>query len=280
MRIHSVIAITGLGGHAFNSWRSHIDTPRPIDRPMWLCDFLPERFPKARIMTYGYESSLKMSNGANMTDYRRGFIQCLQNCRRGCPDRPIAFIGHSLGGILVVQTLIEAKNAGYNDLFKSVRCIFFFATPHQGLKTLELEEMVDREAGDYKGQARYLLAQLKEGSEYLENQREALTRLWEVFKGEVATFYELNPTDPAKKLAPELCGLEGKEVQVVERLSAQLYLPRESRHPVNSNHVDLVKFSSPRDGSFQSVVTILGGVIGPRLPTYNEAKNNTHGGHS
>ena len=59
---------------------------------------------------------------------------------------------------------------------------------------------MDREAGDYKGQARYLLAQLKEGSEYLENQREALTRLWEVFKGEVATFYELNPTDPAKKV--------------------------------------------------------------------------------
>ena len=85
MRIHSVIAITGLGGHAFNSWRSHIDTPHPIDRPMWLCDFLPEKFPKARIMTYGYESSLKKTNGANMTDYQWKFIQCLQNCRRGCP---------------------------------------------------------------------------------------------------------------------------------------------------------------------------------------------------
>ena len=60
--------------------------------------------------------------------------------------------------------------------------------------------MVDREAGDYKGQARYLLAQLTEGSEYLENQREALSRLWEGFEGEVVTFYELNPTDPAKKV--------------------------------------------------------------------------------
>ena len=59
---------------------------------------------------------------------------------------------------------------------------------------------MDRKAGDCKGQARYLLAQLTEGSEYLENQREALSRLWEGFEGKIATFYELNPTDPAKKV--------------------------------------------------------------------------------
>ena len=85
MHIHSVIAITGLGGHAFGSWRSRIPIEYPIDRPMWLRDFLPKEFPNARIMTYGYDSSLRQSNGANITDYRRGFIQCLQNCRRQCP---------------------------------------------------------------------------------------------------------------------------------------------------------------------------------------------------
>ena len=82
---YSVIAITGLAGHAFGSWRSRIATERPIDRPMWLCDFLPERFPNARIMTYGYDSSLKEPNIANLTDYRRGFIQCLENYRHNCP---------------------------------------------------------------------------------------------------------------------------------------------------------------------------------------------------
>ena len=80
MRIHSVIAITGLGGHAFGSWRSRFSTERPLDRPMWLRDFLPQRFPGARVMTYGYGSSLRWFN-----DYRRGFIQCLRNSRRQCP---------------------------------------------------------------------------------------------------------------------------------------------------------------------------------------------------
>ena len=80
-----MIAITGLGGHAFGSWRGRISTERPIDRPMWLRDFLPRVFPNARIMTYGYHSSPAEPNGANMTDYRRGFIQCLHNSRRGYP---------------------------------------------------------------------------------------------------------------------------------------------------------------------------------------------------
>ena len=85
MPTHSVIAITGLGGHAFGSWRSRITIERPPYRLMWLRDFLPQEFPEARIMTYGYDSSLKEPNNSNITDYRRGFIQCLENSRRQCP---------------------------------------------------------------------------------------------------------------------------------------------------------------------------------------------------
>jgi hypothetical protein len=83
----SVVAITGLGGHAFGSWRSRALTDRPIDRPMWLRDFLPDYFTNTRIMTYGYDSSLRYPNGANLSDYRRNFIECLRNARRDCPVR-------------------------------------------------------------------------------------------------------------------------------------------------------------------------------------------------
>ena len=89
-------------------------------------------------------------------------------------------------------------NSGYRDLFESTRCIFFFGTPHQGLRTTELEGMVD-ETEDRNVRV-YLLAQLKEGSEYLENQKEALSRLWEGFRGKVVTFYETKPTKSVKKV--------------------------------------------------------------------------------
>jgi hypothetical protein len=80
----SVIAVTGLGGHAFGSWRSRALTDRPIDRPMWLRDFLPEHFTNIRVMTYGYDSSLRNANGSNLIDYRRNFTECLRNARRDC----------------------------------------------------------------------------------------------------------------------------------------------------------------------------------------------------
>ena len=48
---------------------------------------------------------------------------------------------------------------------------------------------------------------------------------------------------------------------MVQRLSAQLYIPRESRYPVHSNHTDLVKFDSPQNKAFQTVVTSLGEAI-------------------
>ncbi|TGZ77197.1 hypothetical protein EX30DRAFT_398707 [Ascodesmis nigricans] len=80
--LHSVIAITGPAGHAFNSWRSRAKTKKAIDRPMWLRDFLAEKFPNARIMTYGYNSSLRDPDAANLIDYQRTFMQCLENSRR------------------------------------------------------------------------------------------------------------------------------------------------------------------------------------------------------
>ena len=60
--------------------------------------------------------------------------------------------------------------------------------------------MVDEEADDQKLQAQNLLAQLKEGSEYLENHREALSRLWEGFRGRITTFYETEPMKSVEKV--------------------------------------------------------------------------------
>jgi hypothetical protein len=74
----SVIAVTGLAGHALSSWKSR------HTRHMWLKDFLPMDIKNIRIMTYGYDSSLIEfeRNDMRLVDYKRNFIQQLENSRR------------------------------------------------------------------------------------------------------------------------------------------------------------------------------------------------------
>ena len=60
---------------------------------------------------------------------------------------------------------------------------------------------MDEETDDQGVQVHNLLAQLREGSEYLENQKEeGLRRLWKGFPGKVVTFYETKPTKSAQKV--------------------------------------------------------------------------------
>lgn len=52
VNIYSLIAVTGLGGHAFGSWKS------PISDNMWLRDYLLDDLPNYRVILYGYNTKL------------------------------------------------------------------------------------------------------------------------------------------------------------------------------------------------------------------------------
>ena len=51
-----IIAVTGLGGHALGSFRS------ADGLSVWLRDFAPEDVPRARFITYGYDTAVVASN--------------------------------------------------------------------------------------------------------------------------------------------------------------------------------------------------------------------------
>ncbi|KAF8539938.1 hypothetical protein BDD12DRAFT_980660 [Trichophaea hybrida] len=246
--VADVVAVTGLAGHAFGSWRSR------ETHQMWLKDFLPQDIKNVRIMTYGYDSSLVGSGRGDtrLVDYRRNFIQQLENARSMVESRPIIFLGHSLGGILILQSLVESnRNPHHKLILDSTRGILLFGTPHQGLRTDELEEMVDIDSG---GQRSNLIMQLKEGSEFLENQKEDLIRIWEGFQRNVFSFYETVKTPSVTKSESGRFARDGEEVQMVQRFSAQLFIPSEHRIAVRKNHTDMVKFATPVDVTYRTVV--------------------------
>jgi len=78
--------------------------------------------------------------------------------------------------------------------------IIFFGIPHEGLRTYDLQEMVDAESGSYETSRINLLKLLREGAEFLEVQKEELINIWEEYKTKIISFYETISTPIVQKV--------------------------------------------------------------------------------
>ena len=103
----SIVAVHGLNGHRERTWTC--DNRTGGDGVMWLRDLLPKRIPRARVWTWGYDSRTHTrSHRDHLTvktlyDHGRELVFDLDGARRECGthQRPIIFVAHSLGGIVV-----------------------------------------------------------------------------------------------------------------------------------------------------------------------------------
>ena len=126
-----VVAVHGLQGDAFKTWECS-------NGSLWLRDYLPEEIPSARIMTFGYDSTLAFSNSvARIEDKALDLLNRLGAKRDESTDRrPVVFICHSLGGVVVKKALILAHERSldpvFKDILKNTKAIAFLGVPHKG----------------------------------------------------------------------------------------------------------------------------------------------------
>lgn len=126
-----VVAVHGLQGDAYKTWEYENGT-------LWLRDLLPEEVPRARIMTFGYDSTIAFSNSvARIEDKALDLLNNVGALRGKDTDRrPVVFIGHSLGGIVVKKALILAHERSSDPVFKDIlintKAIAFLGVPHKG----------------------------------------------------------------------------------------------------------------------------------------------------
>ncbi|KAI0392751.1 hypothetical protein F5Y17DRAFT_342997 [Xylariaceae sp. FL0594] len=135
-----IVAVHGLNEDSVEAWTD------PDTGINWLRDLLPKRIKSARILAYGYDASpaLFLANGASATVQRGAecLVQELYADRRfsGTTRRPIIFLCHGLGGIVVKKSLVysSTRTAGKIthlwDQFVSTYAILFFGTPHDRTK--------------------------------------------------------------------------------------------------------------------------------------------------
>ncbi|OPB46269.1 ankyrin repeat protein [Trichoderma guizhouense] len=240
-----IIAVTGLAGHAFGSWKSK-------SKPdMWLRDFLPISIPNARVLTYGYDTKLPGSRSkSSILQLSKKLLESIKTTRdENTKHRPLILIGHSLGGLVVKHALVQASEGSEDDLaiFRSCYAVMFFAVPNRGLDNINLMSMV-------KGQPNEdLVRNLGGESPFLNHLHESFHKRF-TLNSEIICAFETKTT-PTVEWNSETKSWErtGPEVMMVPQNSAIYAGPNEKPYdqlPIEADHSEIVKFSDSSNSDY------------------------------
>ncbi|PMD25421.1 hypothetical protein NA56DRAFT_435063 [Hyaloscypha hepaticicola] len=185
----------GRRNHAYETW-TYAEGRAP-----WPYELLPQDFPNARIWIFGYNSNVTSGgSGANISDHANSLLNVLQRMREESPEDPsripIIFLGHSLGGLVIKQALLNAKeNPRFNPTWDASFGLVFFGTPHRGGNTGALEELAVRLAKTFATDTmdNDLMMCLKPNSLFTLEAAARFSRQLNKFK--ILTFFETRPTN-------------------------------------------------------------------------------------
>ncbi|KPA36127.1 hypothetical protein FLAG1_11123 [Fusarium langsethiae] len=237
-----IIAVTGLAGHAIGSWMN-------ARGESFLLDYLPADLDgRARILTYGYESKLQGSrNISSLLDYSGTFMRRLMNLRKQqrLENRPIIFIGHSLGGLIIKQALSDSGPDVVRRL--SVRAIIFFGTPHLGLNDNSLETLVQGQPNQH------LINDLHPHSSTIASMRNRFEKVSRATK--IYAFYETVHTPKVKDVDGQWSRVADDDALWVTKESACLHASDLSEAvQVNADHSQMVKLNRGQSGPYTDLL--------------------------
>ncbi|KAG1695139.1 hypothetical protein DVH05_020780 [Phytophthora capsici] len=131
-----IVFVHGLLGCPFSTWTCG-EEEDTVWAQQWLLEDIKEEGLNPRVLSVGYDSQLLASGSAwkPMCFEETGseILTQLNAARVGC-DRPVVFVTHSLGGILLKQVLMasKAENSEESSLVDNVNGVVFFGVPHHG----------------------------------------------------------------------------------------------------------------------------------------------------
>lgn len=181
----------------------------------WLRDpnMLPAKLPQARIMTFNYLSKWHANAPVQkLALCAEQMIDAIHTLRRQEPDseyRPLVFVGHSYGGIVVQQALVFAEgNSDHRYLSIATIGVISLGTPFRGSAVTPWAEMIARTGNVLGfGSSKDILEDLREDSVRLTDLRHHFA-LW-LFRQSVPVycFFEQFLTNYGKRF-----GLSWKEM--------------------------------------------------------------------
>ncbi|KAG9233416.1 P-loop containing nucleoside triphosphate hydrolase protein [Amylocarpus encephaloides] len=240
--IVDIVAIHGLNGHRGKTWTAK-------NKVNWLQDtnMLSAIIPNARIMSWGYDANThntKELSAMYLYDHAQKLVSDLSLHRRGdqTDARPIIFVAHSLGGIVLKSALIHSDSTRSGHLYhhKSIKTstygIMFMGTPHQGGEGVAWGKRLVNVASIFVKTNDKLLNILERDSEILQQQLAQYNSISGDFETKFA--YETKPMPLAL----------GKAMIVVPKSSAVVPGQVDAEPiAIMDHHINMVKFATQND---------------------------------
>ncbi|KAF2496698.1 hypothetical protein BU16DRAFT_560021 [Lophium mytilinum] len=214
----------------------------------WPKDLLPKVCNNARILTWGYDAQVTKgwwSAGANKnTVYQHGESLVNDLPRHRDLERPIIWIAHSLGGIVVKEALTLSDAADKVDerrlknIVISTAAVVFMGTPHRGGNSehVSLGEIARKAASAVGIDTNpALLDALGLKTADLERLQNSFSRLWKSYNFRVKTFRESTGFSKVN--------IRSANDKVVPDISASLGDPREHAEMLDGNHTEICRMS-------------------------------------
>lgn len=125
-----IVFLHGLGGHLWMTWTP--DSPDAVPLPTRLAAKMPD----LTVWTLGYPASPSAWLGGAM-DMNERARNLLAHVSQQLGTRPIVFVAHSLGGLILKRMLLECHLASRQEpnwtrLLRSTAGVVFLSTPHFG----------------------------------------------------------------------------------------------------------------------------------------------------
>ncbi|KAK7177812.1 NB-ARC and TPR domain protein [Paraphaeosphaeria sporulosa] len=273
IQIIDIVAIHGLGAHPDDSWCKNVGTRESPRWANWLEEesMLPVVAPNARVMRYGYQSQWfgkeAMQQSASTVADR--LLRALKRKREDISFRPLLFVAHCFGGLVVVKALLEAEQypSEWPGVFTSTTGLVFFGTPFRGAGGMNQMEMLEAARREYDNDQVQptALEVLQPGNNYLQEVVDGFLKKMrgQTSKTQIACFYELKASDRF----------------VVSESSGCLDLSdATSKYSLSRTHFDMNKFGKATEEDFETVAEVIKGMVN-KSPKLVWARAQYYGKH-
>ena len=172
---------------------------------MWVRDSLPKHLRGTRAILYGYNTKLHDSNSfQRIRDLARELIsQLVAYGWDAQPSKHLAFLAHSLGGLVLKQALVEldrSRDPAYKNILAIVRGCVCFGVPNLGMEQAHFRAIVQTNPNEA------LVDDIGRDSNYLRRLNEDFSKC--SFKPHVKFFWAFETAESPTAVVGEITGRE------------------------------------------------------------------------